>query len=116
MSNDETPANDDLESLADILLSLKETYIKDMPALIDNLAASAAQAELNVHDPEWLATAINEAHKLKGTSGSYGLDDFSSIFASIEVLLKSIDSGNASRQDNIFSNVFMKIEEARNLL
>lgn len=116
MGNDSTPPAEDQAGLTDILESLQETYKEEMPSLLDGLSEKVGNFRKNITSSDIFEDARNEAHKLKGTSGSYGLAEFSTIFAAIEKMLLALGPESKSDTDSTFAEIDRKIEEARNLL
>ncbi len=77
-------------------------YIGQMSAIWKELARVVVEAHNDQNDHGLVPLAFESAHKLKGTSGSYGLTHISEIAGQIESFLKSIDPSCTKEETNIY--------------
>ena len=89
----------DRETVRDDFLALRERYRARLAAQIDTLEAYLREKRLE--------EALALAHRLKGTAGSYGLDQASSALERIEMALRE----NAA--DEVPEAVFEALASAR---
>jgi DNA-binding response OmpR family regulator len=77
-------------------------YIGRMSVIWEELSRMVLEAHNDLHNLDLIRCAFESAHKLKGTSGSYGLTHISEIAAQIENFLKSIDPSCTKEETNIY--------------
>lgn len=77
-------------------------YIERMPTLWSELVTVTRTAHKNLKDLSLVQLAADAAHKLKGTSGSYGLTHISEIAGHLETFLKSMDSSCTIEELSIY--------------
>lgn len=79
------------EALEEVLKTLRSEYLSELP---DRLAEMTGFVEKARHEKEkqleWLSEAHTIAHRLAGTSGSYGFADLSRAAAELDQYLKKL--------------------------
>jgi CheY-like chemotaxis protein len=98
------------------LLTLQATFRRQLPDRLAELATAVHTARAAPTTPNALQTAYRLAHMLKGTSGSYGLEDFAAVMAHIEQKLKQMLAGQTPANDADWASVNEHLEQARQLL
>lgn len=84
--------------------SARMQYITQIPAIWQDLVQLVVDARNNINPADHSMTqlALEAAHKLKGTSGSYGLAHISEIAAELENFLKCIDPSCSKEEMSIY--------------
>jgi len=77
-------------------------YIGNIPAIWNELANFIREAKDTANDPALLHLARDAAHKLKGTSGSYGLSHISEVAAHLESFLDCVDPSCTAAETNVY--------------
>lgn len=78
------------ESFDQAFERLREKYRGRLRQQIEALGTSLLQARESEPEPADLEAARHMAHRMKGTSGSYGLDESCAAFARIEAHLDTL--------------------------
>jgi chemotaxis protein histidine kinase CheA len=73
--------------LEEAFAALREAYAVDLPGLLRDLEASLDEAAVH---PDAAARAARQAHRIRGTAGSYGFAEVTEITGQIE---DAIDEG-----------------------
>jgi HPt (histidine-containing phosphotransfer) domain-containing protein len=90
-------------------------YVARMPAIWDDLMVKTTAAHSTVSNHALVIAALEAAHKLKGTAGSYGLSQISEIADQLETFLKYIDPSCSQEETSIFwSEIMHLLEEGAN--
>jgi chemotaxis protein histidine kinase CheA len=106
--------NDKPGDFEQALRRLRAEYRAALPARLDTLEAEVARAR-SEGTPEALRDARGQAHTLKGTSGSYGLDRVSQALLAAEEALDEL-LGGAEEPERSWSALSAALARARGQL
>ena len=78
------PSHDDAATLDAELSELRSAYARELPEKVQSLSAAVARAQSSSGDRSVIKDAARQAHRLRGTAGSYGYETVSQLAAEIE--------------------------------
>jgi hypothetical protein len=94
------------------LAPLRRSYRGKLPSKLDQLDALLGEAR-GSPQAESLRAALDLAHTLKGTSGSYGLDEFSAELQIVENCLDRLREGADGAGDADWGEIDAALARAR---
>jgi HPt (histidine-containing phosphotransfer) domain-containing protein len=94
---------------------LREAYCRKLPGELARLGALVARAR-ETHEQDRLDAARFLAHKLRGSSGSYGLAELSAELRRIEERLDRLFEGTSPASDAVWSEIEAALRAARGRL
>ncbi len=82
---------------AEELVALRASYLASLPGRVDELAAAIDTFNRSPEPRIALDKATDLAHRLRGTSGSYGAASFSRTIGAVEEALRGVDASGDAR-------------------
>ncbi len=104
------------EKTQKLVEAAKVAYVEKIPAIWDELAA-AAQAARATPSANLIIQAAHLAHKVKGSTGSYGFMDLSICAKRIEHFLKALDvEARETEQEVVWSEIIRCVAEGTQIV
>jgi hypothetical protein len=82
------------------LVVLQEAYVRRLPERLQEVALAVEAWRRAPHRPDLLEEAESLTHRLRGSSGSYGLASFSGTMAVVDDALRLARLGQRTRSDD----------------
>ncbi len=98
-----------------IIESAKIRYVGKLCEIWSEFVVCVQKARVAHDDFLLIADARDQAHKLKGSSGSFGLFDLAAIAEKIEQMLTSLDPEHTTEQEVIWSEIMRYMAEGTQL-
>ncbi|MBI2809450.1 MAG: response regulator [Candidatus Melainabacteria bacterium] len=98
-----------------IIESAKIRYVGKLSEIWSEFVVCVQKARAAHNDFVLIAEARDQAHKLKGSSGSFGLFDLAAIAEKVELMLTSLDPAHTTEQEVIWSEIMRYMAEGSQL-
>jgi len=93
------------DAVAQALAKAKQAFAVELPERVSKLSELVQNAKLNNCPPHMVKDAADEAHKLKGSSSSFGYKGLSTMAAKVEHLLANLETDGGSMSELMWSEI-----------
>jgi DNA-binding response OmpR family regulator len=100
------------DAVAGALAKAKNAFSLELPERVRRLAELIHNAKENGCRKDLVVEAMDEAHKLKGSTSSFGYDGLASMSSTIEHLLKNLEPDAGSMLDLMWSEIFRYLSDS----
>lgn len=99
-------------ALDDALAEARREFCLELPSMVQTLAHAVRHAREIGYDRSLFAEASNEAHKLKGSAGSFGYERIAECAARIERGLQALEPDEGTMQEILWSEIIRHLADA----
>jgi diguanylate cyclase (GGDEF)-like protein len=100
------------EAVEEALSRAKRRFAIELPERLQRLSKAVKEAKEDLKRKDRMLIALDEAHKLKGSAGSFGFNNISELAGKLGELLRNLEPDDSTLQEILWSEIIRDLAKA----